>query len=112
MMHAVNSIEKKHCNNNLNQIGEATMAAFCSEEDSFSSNSNSNKSNSKTNRPMNCSNRRLKEITNEINNDKSCSQSPLFSSTPSTSTSTSTENNFQFVTARKLIETSEEFRHV
>ena len=87
MMHAVDSIEKKHCNNNRNQMSEATMAAFCLEEDTFGSNNSvNNKSKSKTNRTMNFSDRRLKEITNEINHDKSlaCSQSPLFSSTPST----------------------------
>ena len=100
VLHAINNIEEKHCNNNeaeenyvdeICDVGDDTMAAMCRET------------------PNPC----MKPSKLEVLNDKSKArislsndnpESPKFASTP---TSNSQNNKNEFTTAKKLLENSE-----
>ena len=101
VLHAVDNIEEKHCNNNevkdnfvddICDVGDETMAAMCRETPNQSMKPSK----------LEISNIKLKSrtsLSNEI------PESPNYASTPTSSISQSNKN--EFTTAKKLLETSE-----
>ena len=99
----VDSLQKQGNENIQHFISDETLAAF-GEEHSF----NSSSTKSKSDKSIKIS--RIARSVKRIKNEDSVSQSPLCASTPSTSSGS--ESKTQFVTARRILERSEEFRPV
>ena len=103
VLHAVNNIEEKHCNNNetdvdeICDVGDDTLAAMCRETPQSMKPSKLELSNNKS-------------ISRKISLSNENPDSPKFASTPTSLTSQNHQN--EFTTAKKLLETSSEFQQL